>query len=1058
MIRFSTPLRYLTIIFVSAFFFIIQQALSYSTGPPTGLTGAPGEGECTSCHSGTAITNSNKISVYSNMANGQYIPDSTYTIILRARSSSCVRFGFETTMLSNSSSPSKLGTLIVPTGATNIQLSTGTRDYMMHTQSGTSAIYTDSTDWAIRWTAPSTLSDTARMYIAVNVTDNSSSSSGDEINLNSFFFPQTTNVPVPTITTNVNAICLNDSIFFQGSGTNGTSTYQWTFPGGTPASSNAQNLWVKFSGSGTKVCSLRVANSIMNSAYTTKSVTVNALPTASLSYNSSQVLCEGDSIALTATSNASYTYQWQKDGSNISGASSNIFMARLNGNYRVIVTNTTGGCAINTSPVSISFNVKPQANLTAPAGITSCQGDSVRLKANGGTNYSYTWYKDNILQAQTTDSNFYVRQNGAYNVKITTVSGCNTLSNTLNVFFFIKPSGSISAAVDTVCQGDSILLSALSSDTIASYQWKRNAINISGVINKNYYGLSSGSYTVELITNRGCKTTLGPKIITMNALPATNFIDSTKNTCTYSLKIRNSGTFTFQWQRNGITFNTTDSIVTASLSGTYSLIITNASGCKITTNAIVLNIPNAPNANITPLSNAVICSDSPGVSYQVPFAASTTYKWFKNGNLINGATQNSLNIPDSGNYYVLVDNGVCAVNSSTRNVKVNMVPSANFMDSIKTGCAYILKLRNGGNFNLEWRRNGTVFNTIDTLITVSQGGTYSLKITNASGCSINTNNIVLNFPLSLPNATITPAANAVICSDSSISYQVPSATGTVFKWYKNGSLITGANQNSLSIADSGNYFVTVDNGFCIATSAVRNVKVNVLPSATISTADSSFCTGDSALLNGALVTGASYLWYKNNNPLSNAGKQNYYAGTAGSYRLKVSLGSCFKMSNTINVTEKLLPAIPVITRSVNLLSSSAATAYQWYKNGVIIPGAIQQAYTISADGIYSVQITSANGCKNISAGMSATFTGINSWAAMAGVTAYPNPVHAVLSLNFSDDAMHEITVADAAGRVLKILSEKGSKATIDFSVLEAGIYFIKVSSNGYSQIIRIVKK
>ncbi|MCX6189212.1 MAG: hypothetical protein NTW54_06380, partial [Bacteroidetes bacterium] len=137
MVKFSTPSKLITILFASAFLFIIQQAFSSASGPVSGVTGAPGESDCTSCHSGTATANSSAISVYSNMTNGQYIPDSTYHITIRARTTGCVKFGFETTMLNNTGSPSKLGTLAVPTAATKIQLSTGARDYISHTSSGT---------------------------------------------------------------------------------------------------------------------------------------------------------------------------------------------------------------------------------------------------------------------------------------------------------------------------------------------------------------------------------------------------------------------------------------------------------------------------------------------------------------------------------------------------------------------------------------------------------------------------------------------------------------------------------------------------------------------------------------------------------------------------------------------------------------------------------------------------------------------------------------------------------------------------------------------------------
>jgi hypothetical protein len=1056
MIKNSTSFKIISLFFLSAFILIVYQLYSDTYGGPSGYSGAPGDSNCTSCHSGTPISNSSAIKVFTNMTNGQYIPDSTYQIIVRAKKSGCVKFGFETTMLNANSSPTKLGTLLLPTGATRIQKNSGTRDYITHTTAGTSAIYTDSTDWTFNWKAPSTLSGDAKLYVAMNATNNNSNYTGDEINLQNFTFPQTTNAPVASITVNTNSVCQNDSIYFEGSATNGGSSYSWTFPGGTPASSTLQNQWVKFTTSGNKVCSLRVANSITYSNYTTKTVTINSTPNSSISYGN-QVLCTGDSIALSVSSVSGYTYQWQKDGADINGQTNPVFYAKVSGSYQVKIVNSSGGCTQTTSAVSLSFNAKPQASLSAPNGDKTCQGDSIKLLANSDPSYNYYWYKDNVLISQTTDSVYYARQTGNYYVKTYNPALCNMQSNTIPVWFYIKPSAIVTASKDSVCQGDSILLTSVTADTIASYQWKVNNADITGANNKTYYALSGGSYNVELITNHGCKNITASKTTKVNPYPNANFIDSIKVGCIYTLKIRNTGNFNFQWQRNGTTFNTTDTIVTASLSGTYSLKIINSSGCSINTNSIVLNIPNAPNVNITPVSNAVICSDSSGVTYQVPFAAATTYSWYKNGSPITGANQNSLNIIDSGNYYVVVNNGLCIVQSSTRNVKVNAVPVTNFIDSVKTGCAYNLKLRTIGNFNLQWFRNGNLINSTDTMITATLSGTYLLKITNASGCNVLTNSIALSFPTSLPDANIFPTNDAVICSDSSgVTYHVPPASGAVFRWYKNGNLITGANQNSLTIIDSGDYYVSVDNGFCIVPSAMRKVKVNPTPAVSL-LGNNDFCTGDSSILTTNNITGAIYQWTKDNLQISGATNNSLVVKSTGVYNVRVSLGTCSKKSNSVIVTEKSLPAIPLISRNVNLLTSTFENSYQWYKDGILLPGETQQTYTVTADGNYAVEVKAANGCKNISAETSILYNGINLSGSVNIITAFPNPVNNELNLHFSESNLYQIEVLDASGRILKSGNIDGSKYIMDFSDFESGIYFIKVSTGGANKIIRIMK-
>ncbi|HRF37893.1 MAG TPA: hypothetical protein PK198_03815, partial [Saprospiraceae bacterium] len=63
------------------------------------------------------------------------------------------------------------------------------------------------------------------------------------------------------------------------------------------------------------------------------------------------------------------------------------------------------------------------------------------------------------------------------------------------------------------------------------------------------------------------------------------------------------------------------------------------------------------------------------------------------------------------------------------------------------------------------------------------------------------------------------------------------------------------------------------------------------------------------------------------------------------------------------------PPVPVITRQGNILSSSSATAYQWYYNGNPIPaaqGGTSQSIQPLVSGVFLVQVFAANGCSSVS--------------------------------------------------------------------------------------------
>ncbi|TND07868.1 MAG: Uncharacterized protein FD123_2858 [Bacteroidetes bacterium] len=141
------------------------------------------------------------------------------------------------------------------------------------------------------------------------------------------------------------------------------------------------------------------------------------------------------------------------------------------------------------------------------------------------------------------------------------------------------------------------------------------------------------------------------------------------------------------------------------------------------------------------------------------------------------------------------------------------------------------------------------------------------------------------------------------------------------------------------------------------------------------------------------------------------------------------------------------PAQPTITQNGNTLTSSAATTYQWYLNGVQIPGATSQNYTAAQSGIYLVRITDSNGCVYM---YSANFdfqlsTGLSEVNNIQQITIYPNPTNGILNFkgDFFENGEFEISIYDAYGRL--VMQSKNEKS-IDMSAFANGIYHARVRS------------
>lgn len=148
-------------------------ALAYSSGPPNGKTGRPGEGICSDCHSGTGSGDSTLLSGF---GTGAYAPDSLYRLTLTVRYAGQRRWGFEITAAGELNTPA--GQFVV-LDSTNTQYSTaGSFQYIKHTSAGTYAGNT-SASWSIGWRAPAPGFGPVTLYWCGNAANNNGSTSGD---------------------------------------------------------------------------------------------------------------------------------------------------------------------------------------------------------------------------------------------------------------------------------------------------------------------------------------------------------------------------------------------------------------------------------------------------------------------------------------------------------------------------------------------------------------------------------------------------------------------------------------------------------------------------------------------------------------------------------------------------------------------------------------------------------------------------------------------------------------------------------------------------------------
>ncbi len=152
-----------------------------SSGAIAGVTGAPGDGLCTDCHSGLANSGAGKVQI--SLVNAStWTPGRPVTVRVTLSDPTAQRWGFELTARSASNPANPLGTLAA-TDATNTQLKAGgDLQFITHRTAGTRAGTAGSSSWEMQWTPPADAgAGDVTFYAAGNAANFDGDNTGDKI-------------------------------------------------------------------------------------------------------------------------------------------------------------------------------------------------------------------------------------------------------------------------------------------------------------------------------------------------------------------------------------------------------------------------------------------------------------------------------------------------------------------------------------------------------------------------------------------------------------------------------------------------------------------------------------------------------------------------------------------------------------------------------------------------------------------------------------------------------------------------------------------------------------
>ena len=599
-------------------------------------------------------------------------------------------------------------------------------------------------------------------------------------------------------------------------------------------------------------------------------------------------------FGVAATGTAPLSYQWKKNGANISGATSASYTTPAtttadNGSTFVVAVSNTAGTATSTAAtLTVSAAAIAPAITTQPGNqtVTAGQTATFGVAATGTAPLSYQWKKNgaNISGATsasyTTPATTTADNGSTFVVAVSNTAGTATsTAATLTVSAAaIAPAITTQPGNQTVTAGQTATFGVAATGTAPlSYQWKKNGANISGATSASYTTpatttADNGSTFVVAVSNTAGTATSTAATLTVSAAaiaPAIttqpgNQTVTAGQTATFGVAATGTAPLSYQWKKNGANISgatsasyTTPATTTADNGSTFVVAVSNTAGTATSTAATltVSAAAIAPAITTQPGNQTVTAGQTATFGVAATGTAPLSYQWKKNGANISGATSASYTTPatttaDNGSTFVVaVSNTAGTATSTAATLTVSaaaIAPAITTQPGNQTVTAgqtatFGVAATGTAPLSYQWKKNGANISgatsasyTTPATTTADNGSTFVVAVSNTAGTATSTAATLTVSAAAIAPAITTQPGNQTVTAGQTATFGV-AATGTAplsYQWKKNGANISGATSASYTTpatttADNGSTFVVaVSNTAGSVTSNIATLTVN----------------------------------------------------------------------------------------------------------------------------------------------------------------------------------------------------------------------------------------
>ncbi|MEY3249258.1 MAG: hypothetical protein RL742_1301, partial [Bacteroidota bacterium] len=150
-----------------------------------------------------------------------------------------------------------------------------------------------------------------------------------------------------------------------------------------------------------------------------------------------------------------------------------------------------------------------------------------------------------------------------------------------------------------------------------------------------------------------------------------------------------------------------------------------------------------------------------------------------------------------------------------------------------------------------------------------------------------------------------------------------------------------------------------------------------------------------------------------------------------------------------------------ISQNADTLSVGPWSSYQWFLNGLPIPGATGPTYVAEESGLYECQVLSDNGCL-YAVKLQVVVSQTKLPASVQAFSLSPNPTGGlfVLRMQLQQSADVLLSLTDGAQREIfrQNLQGRQIEKTIDLSGLPAGMYLLRVQIGSEVFTRKVIKR